>query len=38
MWDFFEDVLVGILSLALIKILNDIDIEDILSGRARKDL
>jgi len=38
MWDFFEDFMVGVLLLALIKILNDIDIEDVLSSCSRKDL
>ena len=38
MWDFFEDFIVGVLLLALIKILNDIDIEDVLSSCSRKDL
>ena len=33
MWDFFEDLMVGILALALIKILNDFDIEAVLGER-----
>ena len=33
MWDFFEDLVVGILALALIKILNDVDIEAVLGER-----
>ncbi len=35
MWDLFEDMVVGVLLLALIKILNDIDIEDLFSRHNR---
>ncbi len=35
MWDLFEDMVVGVLLLALIKILHDIDIEDLLSRHGQ---